>query len=412
MSGYPNPPESEDVLGTREDVLDSGTPGRPRRWIAAAGVAIVALVGWNVLGSGPDETIAPIAASQTFEPPSGWTVDPEQVVSSNPDQADQLTFVDDQNGFLVQYLCSQSTGGAACPRRLLATTDGGSSWEARATIPVYAEPFHTLLVESELRLALIDTSTLARMARSFDGGRSWRLLPITRAEPAAAPEGALVVADIDPRCAQECAGPLAWIDPTDQALHLLPSQPAAAEAAFPGLQSVGTDGDIVVGSSAGSAGLVSMSTDGGLSWNEARLDVPQREGWAQVESRGLAAGNGRAFVFVQAFDEVGLDATYSFRTDDGGRTWVELPAEGEAAYFPVGVLDGELIATDLPGRIFRSEAGGTRWVEAGSLAGGPYLYQAIPDSPVLATVLNSQGNASYHLSTDLISWTPMPLPGS
>lgn len=393
------------------DVLDSGTPGRSGRWIAAAVLAVLALVGWNLLGPDPDVDRA--VESHSVDEPAGWEAGPTAETSTTPGRVDQLTFVDDQHGFLVQYLCSQSTGGDPCPRRMLATDDGGSSWEARATTPAYADSFYPFMAESRLALTLVDHLTMSSVARSFDGGRSWQERPISRAEPAAAPVGALLIQDVAPLCGSNCSGLLAWIDAAGR-LHPLLSQPTAGPPAetlqYPVPASMGPDGDIVAGAVADSAGLVSMSTDGGRTWIDTRLEVPLAAGQAIQDTRVLAAGGGRAYAFVPVFNAVGVVATYGFRTDDGGATWSDLGFEDQRIWVPAGVLDGELISTDLPGRILLSSAGGTRWAEAGGVAGGPYLSQQAPDGPVLAAVPNSQGYESYHLSTDGRTWTPVSLP--
>ena len=411
MSGYPNPPDDEDALGPHQDVLDSGTPGRSGRWIAVAVVAVLALVGWNLLDTDLDQAAPRAAESRSVDPPAGWVAGPTAEVSAAPDHTGQLTFVDAQHGFLVQDLCSLSTGGAPCPRRILATGDGGSSWESRARIPAYAEGFYTLHAVSDMDLILIDTLSVVRVIRSFDGGRSWQPRPLLDAEPAPAPPGAPLVWGGSQPCAPDCRPPLSWIDPITLELHVLPTQPAAWTRDFPPTPSMSPDGDIVAASADDTAGLVSMSADGGQTWTETRFDVPLVNGQTIQQGFAFAAGGGRAYAFVQVYDSLGLESTSGFRTDGGGFTWVDLPLEDQPVWFPVGVLDGELISSDLPGRIFRSEAGATRWVEAGSLAGGPYLSQTVPDGPILATALNSQGYESHYLSTDLYDWTPIPLPG-
>ncbi len=153
-----------------------------------------------------------------------------------------------------------------------------------------------------------------------------------------------------------------------------------------------------------------MSTDGGATWTENRLEVPLQEGQEVAAAQALAAGGGRAYVFIQVFDEAGVAAKYGFRTDDAGATWTDLRFEEQPFWLPIGLLDGELVSTDLPGRVLLSSAGGTRWAEIGSVGNGPYLSQAVPDGPLLATLLNSQGFASYYVSADGRDWTSIRLP--
>lgn len=403
-----------DVIEPQEDVLDTGTPSRPGWWVAGAAAVALALVGWNVLGSGPDEAVDRAAESHPAERPTGWVAQPDPEVTSSPDRVDQLTFVDEEHGFLVQHLCSQASGGAPCVRRVLATTDGGSSWESRGTIPSFAGSFYPFLATSEIDLALIDFQGFTSVARSVDGGRSWQLLPIVRAEPAAVPVGAPLIQDLDPLCPSECPALLSWFDPAGQELHPLPSQPAARQDTgtiqFPVPASMGPDGTIAVASVADSAGLISVSTDGGQNWADSRLEVSLRPGQSIGHVSAFAAGEGRAYAFVQVFDDRGVVASYGSRTDDGGLNWTDLGFEDKGIWLPTGVLDGELISTDLSGQILMSTAGGTRWAVAGEVEGGPYLWQAAPDQPVLAAVPNSQGNESYYLSTNGRTWAPVTLP--
>ncbi|MDQ3463169.1 MAG: hypothetical protein M3500_00285 [Actinomycetota bacterium] len=395
-----------DVADPHEDVLDSGTPDRPVRWIAAAVVAVLALIGWNVMGSDSEQALDRVVESHAAEPPGVGEPIPD--VSPSTDHAEQLTFVDDQHGFIVQSTCAQAPGGVPCPRRILATTDGGSSWQSRGPLPSYAQTAYLLVAESERDLTVLDVS-LASVVRSVDGGRSWRQLPITRADPAAAPAGALLVHDVGRRCSTDCPGSLVWIDPATEELHPLPSQPWAGAHRDRSTLSTAWDGDIVA-AAAGTAGLVSMSGDGGQTWIDTRLEVPLAKGQRIQQSQAMAAGGGRAYAFMQVFGGLGMEATYGFRTDDAGVTWTDLRFEDQQVWIPAGVIGGELISTDLPGRIFLSSAAGTRWAEAGTVAGGPWLSQTAPDGAVLATVFNYRGEESYHLSTDGRTWTPLTLP--
>ncbi|MGI8693812.1 MAG: hypothetical protein ACR2JK_13080 [Geodermatophilaceae bacterium] len=397
-----------DALEPREDVLDSGPPARPAKWVALAAAVVVVLVGWSVFRPGGDEPALPAAESHAADTSTGWVAETRPALPGRPDRVDQLTFVDAEHGFLVQDVCSQSYG--PCQRRVLATDDGGQTWEARAVTPAFAAGYYPLVAQSEFDLALIDHVTLTRLARSYDGGRSWSERPITRAKPAPAPVGARLVQDVEPMGCSGCPSTLAWIDPLAQELHPLPSQPGAGPTAFPGPASMGPDGDVVTVTFADSAGLFSMSTDGGQTWADAQLAIPLEQGQAIEQVQGWSAGGGRGYAFLQVFDGLGIVTSYGFRTDDGGNTWTSLHFEDQQIGIPVGVLDGELLSTELPGRVLMSDAGGTRWSEVGSVGNRPYLSQAVPDGPLLATQLNSQGFESYYVSPDGRDWTFVRLP--
>ncbi|MBA2554039.1 MAG: hypothetical protein H0V10_10200, partial [Geodermatophilaceae bacterium] len=255
-----------DALEPREDVLDSGPPQRPSRWIAVAAVAVLALVGWSVLGSTPDETAGPTPESHAADTSTARATEPTPAPPDRPDHVDQLTFADDDHGFMVQEVCSQSTGSGPCSRRILATLDGGSNWEGRALIPPYADEFSGLVAQSEFELILLDQISAGSVVRSFDGGRSWAQVPTTRAEPAPVPAGVVLVGDLDPACTPPCSALLSWIDPNTLEQHPLPRQPAAGTGDLPSSASMGSDGDLVVAAATAATGLVSVSTDGGANW--------------------------------------------------------------------------------------------------------------------------------------------------
>lgn len=396
-----------DAADRHEDVLDSGPPRRLGRWLVVGAVAVLALVGWNAFGSGSD--LRQVQIQPTPVPDrSGGAQQPAATVPANPDHADQLVFADAQHGFLMQYLCSRAAGLGACPRRILATEDGGSTWEGRAVIPPYADGFYALTPLSGLELVLVDQLSADSVVRSFDGGRSWAQSATFRAASAPVPAGALLVADQDRSCAPDCAGVLSWIDPDTLALHPLPTQPAAAVGQPP--PTMARDGQLALAAAEPTAGLVSVSTDGGGSWTETRLEVRVDAGQDVGVAQVIAAGAGRVYAFIQLFDSSGLAAKYGFRSDDAGVTWIDLGTQDPLLWVPVGVLSGELVSTDLPGRVMRSSAGGTEWAEVGSVAGGPYLSQARPDGMLLATVLNSQGFERYFLSADGQDWMSIQLP--
>lgn len=396
-------------MSDQGDVLDSGTPPRPRRWIVLAVVAVVAVVGWRVVGSEPDPAVDRSGPTGAAEPPPEVAARPAEAVPSSPEHADQLTFADATNGYLVQYRCSEATAEDPCPRRIYATDDGGSTWQPRAVIPPYAAPFQLLVADSAVQLTLFDQQSIDSVVRSFDGGRSWAQLPVTRGEPAPAPLGARLL-QLDPQPSAVRVRSLAWFEPEFRQLHPVSTQPWERMPPLSQAPSRAPDGDILTASSDRSDGRVLMSRDGGLTWTGQRLAVPLAAGEAVEGVTPLAAGGGRGFAFVQVYGSAGVTQTYGFRTDDGGRHWIDIRFDQESIWLPAGVLNGGLIATDLPGRILLSTSIGTRWAEAGTVANGPYLSQVQPDAPVLATVLNSQGFERYLLSTDGFDWIPIVLP--
>lgn len=68
---------------------------------------------------------------------------------------------------------------------------------------------------------------------------------------------------------------------------------------------------------------------------------------------------------------IAAEAGFIFRSDDGGRTWKELPSIYEGSYFGILVLNnGTLLAHCLRGHIFRSEDHGLSWqsIDTGTTA--------------------------------------------
>ncbi len=393
-------------LGRPPEILDTGTPRRRLRWILLGLAVVAALVGWNLLGAGSGRTPpAALPAAPTELPPA-------QSFGA-PDQASQLTFADASHGFLVQAVCSRPNADRTCPRRVLATADGGRSWESRPLLPALAAPYQTFAVLSAEELLFVDDAGLGSVVRSGDGGRSWQQQPVRLAGPAPVGPGGLVVARVSADCADtRCPSALAWIDPASWQLHPMPAQPDSTGADYVQASPPAPDGDQVAVAGSQTSATISVSTDAGSSWNSAPLPFALAAGQRLKAVRVYAAGGGRAYAFLQVYGQVGLAAAYGFRTDDGGLSWVDLDFARQTVWAPSGVLSGELISTDLPGRTYLSDRGGTEWAEAGPLPGPAFLSQSRPDGAVLATLVSDTARETYYVSTDGRSWSPLVVPGN
>lgn len=396
-----------------DDVLDSGTPNR-RPWTALAVVVVLALIGWSLRGPEPEPAIIPIAVS-TAPSTSVAEPEPEPEFSQAPDSAGELAFVDDRHGFLMQYRCSQLRSDGTCPRRLLATSDGGRTWDSRGAVPSYADSFYPLVAISAREIVLIDGSTFGSLARSIDGGLNWVLLPIDRGPPAPAPTGPTVLQAYPQSCnaryATDCPVTAVWIDVVRRTLHPLPQQPPTDLDQYLGLAPMSPDGELVASSSGITSAEVAMSVDGGRSWTEAVLDVPVESSDALQGVQALPAGNGRAYAFVQVYDQIQRDILYGFRTDDAGLSWVGLGWELTGVdWHPSGVLDGELVATTASGGTVVSTAGGTRWAPLDGAPSDGWLSQSVPGGPVLMAGYDGLTGERYHLSLDGRTWKPVHLP--
>lgn len=296
---------SEDAARTGPDVLDSGV--RRRRW------------SW-LQGRGPEPGDLPRPAEQAGR----WVAvgQPDRPATTR-DRVEQLTFVDQRSGFLLQHLCPSSQG-EPCPRRLAATTDGGRSWQPRARLPEQAQFLDTMVVMSASEVALLAGYLPSTIAHSGDGGRSWSVSALYRGTPRPAPAGAPLVVDAALPCPVTVCPPwLAWVDLAEQRLHRLPGQPASDEtcpgggAAWAerrtaghgrrrgcgmGVDEQGQREELRGGQAAGASGAGS----GDL-------------GRARLRGRG-----GRAYAFVKVAAADTPAVVSGFRSDDGGRTWAGL----------------------------------------------------------------------------------------
>ncbi len=393
------------------DVLEMGAPGRAGIWVTLVAVAVLALLGWQLrpgpaapAPSSPLALAAPTPAPEPLGSPAAqWTVD----------EVADVSFVNDTTAFAVLRQCSAAvTDAFGCARRLLATTDGGTTWNGLRPLPAMAQGHDHLLALSAEELMLLDLDTLADVVRSTDGGRSWVRLPVDRAGPLpVTPSGVLVLGG-PVVCTVQCAPTtVGWFDPATLRVHPLPAQPSAEELSRSQTTAVTTVGaDIVVGGTTLTGAYVAVSRDRGRTWSQDRLDPALDPGFAVTRAQVRAAGDGRVYAFVQAHDRAQGSATYGYRSDDGGVGWQRLPLVRWAFDWPPpAVVGGELLVTDESGRVFGSSAGGTSWTEVAS-PGGLWITQAAPGEVVVGTAWRSADLQEHFLSRDGRTWVPMVLP--
>ncbi|MBA3250722.1 MAG: hypothetical protein H0T66_10565 [Geodermatophilaceae bacterium] len=388
---------SEDAARTGPDVLDSGVRRRRWSWLLAA-ILVVASAVW-LQGRGPEPGDLPRPAEQAGR----WVAvgQPDRPATTH-DRVEQLTFVDQRSGFLLQHLCSSSQG-EPCPRRLAATTDGGRSWQPRARLPEQAQFLDTMVVMSASEVALLAGYLPSTIAHSGDGGRSWSVSALSRGTPRPAPAGAPLVVDAALPCPVTVCPPwLAWVDLAEQRLHRLPGQPASDETSALVAAPRGPNGELLATAADEDAGWVWTSRDNGRSFEEARLPVHLAPDQAIWGVRAFAAGGGRAYAFVKVAAADTPAVVSGFRSDDGGRTWAGL---GVRLDMPAGVLAGELIGTDSPGLVQLSYDAGRHWQPSGIQVGSGSVTQQSTGGPVLATVVDGSGLATYYQSSDGRSWS-------
>lgn len=404
-TGAGGSPAGTDPGPAGPDVLDSGSRRHRWPWLAVIAVVVAALVWWDL--DGPPPVRSPIAAPTTAAIPTGVA----QRVVPTPDRAENLTYADERTGFLVQWVCSADSPQGACPRQILATDDGGASWEARGRLPDAARYLDRFVVVSPTVLAVVGDFAPATIAVSYDAGRTFAMRSLDRGPARPARADAPVVSDGGETCEQVACPPrLSWLDVTNLTLHPLPTQVQAENLALVRTSSRAIDGDLVVSAAAVTTGRVWFTRDGGASWREAELPVPLQDGQALGDLNALVAGGGVAYVFAEVRDRTGVSDIYGFRTVDGGRRWTPTGFQDESLWRPAGVLDGELITTDNPGTVFLSTDGASRWEPAGLLPAPAYLSQARPGGPVLATLVGQDGLQTYYQTDEGALWTLVPVP--
>lgn len=387
------------------DLLDTGGPGRPWPWLAVAALVVAALVWWNVGGTDTESPTLGVVPSHPSPSPE-VTLD----VVATPDRAEFLTYADEQTGFLVQWACSEFTPQGNCPRQLLATEDGGESWDVRGRLPEAARYLDRFVVVSPTVLAFVGDFLPSTMAVSYDAGRTFSMRALDRGADLPAPPGTPVVNDAPPPGNVGYGLDLSWIDVENQSLHRLPNQPEADGLANVRPSARPADGDLVVSAIGLTAAHVWFSPDGGRTWRASRLEVPPVAQHAIAAVNVLAAGAGLAYTFVRVNDSTGLVQVHGFRTDDGGATWTDTDFEDQTLWPPGGVVAGELICTNNPGEVFLSTQGGQNWESGGQLPAPAYLSQTVPGGPVLATLVGQNGLQTYYQSTDGRVWTLVPVP--
>lgn len=382
------------------DVLESGVRRRRWSWLLVL-VLVVASALWLERGRGADSVDRPLPAAEQ----TGWVAyAPPDRAGPARDWVEQLTYVDDRTGFLVQHLCPPRPE-EPCPRRVAATTDGGRSWQPRGRLPDEAQLPQTLVALSATDLALYNEYLPSTITYSGDGGRNWSVSALARGEPGPAPAGAPLIVDATVPCpATVCLPWLAWVDIAEQRVHRLPGQPAAEAGSALVAASRGPAGELVATAlKPAAAAWVWTSRDGGRTFVGAALPVPTASGQGILGVRAYAAGGDRVFAFADVATGSLMRIT-GFRSDDGGRTWTSLGAREERRGWPTGVLAGELIGTDAGGLIQLSHGRGQGWRPSGVQVGSGWVTQQRPGGPVLATVVDASRLVTYYQSSDGRAW--------
>jgi photosystem II stability/assembly factor-like uncharacterized protein len=132
----------------------------------------------------------------------------------------------------------------------------------------------------------------------------------------------------------------------------------------------------------GAYGAYFTSADRGVTWAGRKFEAQARPaGKSRATAGRVAAPAGEKRSDKYADDGLGGDfhlnrivgasgsrlyiaaeAGHLYRSDDAGKTWIELPSPYEGSFFGMLALDGEsLLAFGLRGHLFRSDDGGATW---------------------------------------------------
>ena len=132
--------------------------------------------------------------------------------------------------------------------------------------------------------------------------------------------------------------------------------------------------DMEQGYAVGAYGLFLMTADGGESWEtvdfspatlivDEELTEPlqaeeeQEDIWVDFHLNQITATSfGRVFIAAEAGN--------LYRSDDGCRSWLNLPSPYEGSFYgSLSLSQGELLAFGLRGNLFRTEDAGNSWLE-------------------------------------------------
>jgi hypothetical protein len=311
-----------------------------------------------------------------------------------------VDFADADHGYALRGMCRGSSNG--CEFTLLATSDGGRTWQRR-TLPPPASKISnyfnaTLYVLSPDEVVIdrpAEPNWETRRIYSDDGGRDWRV-----AEPWYAPDfapvpenGVLTVSCSTDLIGTDMCAVIGTIQPDTGTMVRVPEQPKLTSGRLGTTATAG--GQLwVVGRKENAGWTVAVSGDSGRTWTTTVLDVPgipTTDRWAVVERNGV--------MYLTAGTTYDLLAVW--RSTDDGTTWTRTWAGTGTNWLPspagsaIAAGDGSLIVSD--GRsTYVSTDQGVTFRRTGDAAPGTIRWTR-------AGYLRS-GSGGFALSTDGVKW--------
>lgn len=335
---------------------------------------------------------------------------PEQPTPAGPPAAPvtyQVDFADAEHGYALESVCD-----GPCAFTLLATTDGGRSWQPRQ-VPAGDEAHRKselLVVGPEqltINLSPVDPEAAATGFFSTDSGRTWREFDaLALAEPSVIPPGA----KLQKMCREtsgpgECTSLVNVFDAGMGAVWEVPTQPPLV-AMTPGPVATAGGEFWVIGRDANGRRAIAVTSDNGTTWTTNPLDVAgeptRRNPWSVVEHDGT--------LYLTVVGSVGntpVELLAVFRSTDRGRTWTRTwqPADGHRLLNVFGdavaTADGRLLVYSTTEGTLESRDG-TTFAKADRQLAGPVTWTR---GGYLA-----KGADGYEISRDGLDWRRFELP--
>jgi hypothetical protein len=329
-----------------------------------------------------------------------------------PDYHYQVDFADADHGYALGSDCEP---GGSCSFTLLATEDGGRSWEPR-TVPKDGGPYRegsvSVFGPSRVTFTFVrSTSDTIAQFVSEDAGRTWRAFEVWGVGASSPiPSGASLM-HICRDSSSECLSGAGVMSSDRGELLPTPAQPPLGGPLLVGRVATAGGRYWMAGThEASGRWAIAVTSDAGRTWATTEVDVPGKassesgEAWSVVEQGDVMYATVRGAIGSGPF---GLLAV--FRSTDQGmswtRTWYATPTEGlqGLAGSPIATADGRLIVYSTVDGPFESSDGGQTFTRSSLPLPGKVVWTR-------AGYLVLRPETGYDLSSDGLDWRTFTLP--